>query len=67
MSYAGISTAILYVENGNRRKIIPIYYSFFFFNTGFKVLLVFYFQQSYIAIPQYFSKIQTLTQFGYIL
>lgn len=65
VSYAGIYTAISYVENDNERKAIPMNY--FFSDNRFVMLSVFDLPQNYIAIPQDFSKIQNLTEFGYFL
>lgn len=65
VSYAGIYTAISYVEKDNERKVIPMNY--FFSDNRFVMLSVFDLPQNYIAIPQDFSKIQNLIEFGYLL
>lgn len=62
--YAGICTAISYIENDSERKAVPADYSEFL---RFVKLSGFDLQQNYSAIPRDFYKIQHLTEFGYFL
>lgn len=62
--YAGICTAISYVKCDSEKKAVPVAYWEFL---RFVMLSGFDLQQNYSAIPQDFSKIQNLTEFGYFL